>query len=128
MRAAGIRPLPALYCRLPPGLPRGTPHGRDGKNVAEATHPQRRTVYYTGHVQGVGFRYTARRIAGRFLVAGYVQNLDDGRVLLEAEGSVGELDQFLAAVARELGRHVADVSQSAGPASGEFDAFDIRYA
>ena len=96
--------------------------------MAEAILPQRRTVYYSGHVQGVGFRFTARRIAGRFHVTGYVQNLDDGRVLLVAEGPADELDQFLAATARELGRHIHNVEHAAGPARGEFDAFDIRYA
>ena len=46
----------------------------------------RNTVHYTGHVQGVGFRYTTTTIAGKHNVAGYVQNLPDGRVRLVAEG------------------------------------------
>ena len=40
----------------------------------------RNTVRYTGHVQGVGFRYTTTNIAARFAVAGYVQNMPDGSV------------------------------------------------
>lgn len=111
------------------GFPRGPDRAASRRvGVAESILPQRCTVYYSGRVQGVGFRFTARRIAGRFHVSGYVQNLDDGRVLLVAEGATEELDQFLAAIARELGRHIDNVQHAAGPARGEFEAFDIRYA
>src|SRR5689334_21011918 len=48
-------------------------------------------VFYTGRVQGVGFRYTTREIAKGFEVSGSVQNLEDGRVELEAEGEETEL-------------------------------------
>jgi acylphosphatase len=41
---------------------------------------QQRTVRFSGMVQGVGFRYTACRIAGRYDVTGYVKNLHDGSV------------------------------------------------
>ena len=56
------------------------------------------TVYFSGHVQGVGFRYATLQVAKEFEVAGYVSNLSDGRVLLEAEGQPGTVDQFVAAV------------------------------
>src|SRR5690349_7212233 len=36
---------------------------------------ERREVHYSGRVQGVGFRYTARSIAQLFPVTGYVKNL-----------------------------------------------------
>jgi hypothetical protein len=39
---------------------------------------ERREVLYEGNVQGVGFRFTTNRVAGRFDVAGYVRNLPDG--------------------------------------------------
>jgi acylphosphatase len=49
--------------------------------MAEILHE---TVHYTGHVQGVGFRHAVLQVAREFEVAGYVQNLADGRVRLEA--------------------------------------------
>ena len=59
---------------------------------------ERRIVYFSGTVQGVGFRYTTARVAERFTVTGFVQNLSDGRVLVIAEGTAPELDRFIGAV------------------------------
>lgn len=52
-------------------------------------------VFYTGRVQGVGFRYTAQNLARGFDILGTVRNLDDGRVELIAEGEEEELQVFL---------------------------------
>ena len=54
-------------------------------------------VRYSGQVQGVGFRYTAQRLAEGYAVSGYVRNLPEGDVELVAEyrgptGGAGELD------------------------------------
>ncbi|HEX4083917.1 MAG TPA: acylphosphatase [Chthoniobacteraceae bacterium] len=57
-----------------------------------------RHLFYEGRVQGVGFRYTARRIATGFEVAGWVRNLPDGRVEMLAAGEAGELEAFLQAI------------------------------
>lgn len=59
-------------------------------------------VVYSGHVQGVGFRYTVKSITRGFDVTGLVRNLLDGRVELVAEGTRQELEEFLQAV-RESG-------------------------
>ena len=57
-------------------------------------------VYYSGRVQGVGFRFTTKQIAAGFEVSGWVKNLDDGRVeMLAASWDEDELDGFLEAVA-----------------------------
>ena len=48
-------------------------------------------IFYSGHVQGVGFRYTVKSVAAGFEVNGTVRNLPDGRVELVAEGDSGEL-------------------------------------
>jgi acylphosphatase len=52
---------------------------------------ERVTVFYSGRVQGVGFRVTVRQIARGFDVTGAVRNLFDGRVELVAEGEKGEV-------------------------------------
>jgi acylphosphatase len=49
-------------------------------------------VYYSGRVQGVGFRYAAQGLAEDFDVSGYVRNLPGGDVELVAEGPVEQVD------------------------------------
>lgn len=68
-------------------------------------------VFYSGNVQGVGFRYTVSQIAKRFAVVGYVENLADGRVHLLAEGEPRVLKDFLAAIAERMARNISDVQQ-----------------
>jgi acylphosphatase len=94
--------------------------------VTEAKRTEQRTVHYEGLVQGVGFRYTARHVAARFRVTGYVRNLPDGRVLLVCEGGTVELDRFLAAVRSAMGRYIEDVEETVGPATGQFRDFGVR--
>jgi acylphosphatase len=53
---------------------------------------------FEGRVQGVGFRFTVKEIARGFDVVGWVANLPDGRVQLEAQGASDEVDEFLNAI------------------------------
>jgi acylphosphatase len=48
----------------------------------------------TGYVQGVGFRYSARREAQRLGLSGWIRNLSDGDVEVLAEGPVAALADF----------------------------------
>jgi acylphosphatase len=57
-----------------------------------------RRVIYEGRVQGVGFRFSVKEIAQGYEVAGWVQNLMDGRVQLEAQGEESEIEAFLKAI------------------------------
>lgn len=95
--------------------------------MAESDSIEQREAYFQGMVQGVGFRYTARRIASRCDVTGYVQNLPDGRVRLVAEGRPAELDRLLNAVKAEMDQFIDDVDVTSRPATGQFRCFDIRY-
>jgi acylphosphatase len=92
-----------------------------------ATTKQRATVYFAGHVQGVGFRYTAHSIARRYQVTGYVRNMPDGRVELVAEGEPQEIDAFIGEVRERFFNHIRDERCDDGPATGEFDGFEIRH-
>lgn len=56
------------------------------------------TVFFSGRVQGVGFRHTTNRISNDFDVNGFVRNLWDGTVELVAEGFEKELVEFLYAI------------------------------
>lgn len=88
---------------------------------------QRRRVHFSGRVQGVGFRYTAVAIARGHTVAGYVQNLSDGRVVVVAEGEPAELDRFLAELDGSMRSYIRGSQTETGPATGEFTSFEVRF-
>lgn len=59
---------------------------------------RRMQVFYSGRVQGVGFRYQTRQLAAGYEVLGTIRNLPDGRVELVAEGLAEELKAFRQAI------------------------------
>ena len=84
-----------------------------------------RRVLYSGRVQGVGFRYTARRMAQQHAVTGFVRNLDDGRVELVAEGAPSEIDRLLAEILEAMTGYIRDVQVDAIPVTGKYASFDV---
>ena len=83
-------------------------------------------IYYAGHVQGVGFRYTVRSVATGFEVTGTIRNLADGRVELITEGTREELEGFRQAIRDSgLGRLIADEQVGWDSARDEFRGFEI---
>ena len=85
-------------------------------------------VFFTGRVQGVGFRYSTREVACGFEVTGFVRNLPDGRVELTGEGEENELQEFLRAIHdSQIGSHIRNESVDWQPANGEFTRFEIRH-
>jgi acylphosphatase len=99
------------------------------REVAEVStaQRQRREVYYSGRVQGVGFRYTVCALARKYAVTGYVRNLTDGRVYLLVEGETDAVAGFLHAIQKEMQHYIAGTHEMVGAASGQFDTFGIRY-
>ncbi|MDP8264916.1 MAG: acylphosphatase [Candidatus Aceula lacicola] len=59
------------------------------------------SIFYSGVVQGVGFRYTTQRIALGLSLCGWVRNLSDGRVEVLAEGPKEKIEQLIV----ELNEH-----------------------
>jgi acylphosphatase len=85
-----------------------------------------RRVYYSGRVQGVGFRYTAQQLASGFAVSGYVRNLPNGDVELVAEGDPKQVAAFLDAIARRMAGYVTRTTvQEVTPA--DLEGFSIRH-
>lgn len=84
-----------------------------------------RHVTFHGRVQGVGFRYTTRRIARGFPVTGFVRNLADGTVELVVRGVALELDRFVDAVKVEFSANIESVDEES-TAAAEFVGFEIR--
>lgn len=85
-------------------------------------------VFYEGHVQGVGFRWSVRNIAKGFDVTGSVRNLRDGRVELLAAGDEEEVQAFLDAILQsELRAHIKKHSESPLAEPPAFRGFEIRH-
>jgi acylphosphatase len=83
-------------------------------------------IFYSGRVQGVGFRYTAKAAASGFEISGIVRNLSDGRVELIAEGAREELEAFRAAFRDAgLGHFIRDENATWSAAQNEFCGFEI---
>ncbi len=83
------------------------------------------TVYFTGHVQGVGFRYQALQVAREFSVTGMVRNLDDGRVELVAEGVELEVQSFVDGLIDRMGKFIRETDRRRSSGSRRFSTFSI---
>ena len=91
--------------------------------MAEINHE---TIHFSGHVQGVGFRYSALQVAKEFEVAGYVKNLADGRVLVEAEGAPAEITAFVDSLQERMHGYIRKVERTGGRCESQFRGFSIR--
>lgn len=86
---------------------------------------ERRDVWFSGRVQGVGFRFTTQRLAENFEVTGFVQNLHDGRVLMVAEGAGSEIDGLISSIKRQMAANIHDIEFKISAVTKEFDSFEI---
>ena len=88
--------------------------------------PERLQVLFSGHVQGIGFRYTVKQTALGFEVTGWVKNMADGRVELLVEGEREELEAFQAAIPEAgLRRFIRETQAEWSNGTGEFRGFEI---
>jgi acylphosphatase len=89
---------------------------------------ERVTILYSGHVQGIGFRYTVKTLTTGFEVTGMVRNLPDGRVELVAESVKEELEAFLQTVRDSaVGRFIRQEQAHWAEAKNEFRGFEIMH-
>jgi len=84
-------------------------------------------AYYTGRVQGVGFRFTAEDIARDLEITGWVKNLRNGRVELIAEAEEEVLKDFLNRLNQYFARYIQDADIEWLSATGEFKEFGIEF-
>ncbi|MDD5613948.1 MAG: acylphosphatase [Candidatus Omnitrophica bacterium] len=86
-------------------------------------------VYYSGRVQGVGFRFTAERIALEMgNIFGWVKNLQDGRVEVVAEAEEEKLKMFLHNIREGLmKRYIKREDIIWDSPAGKMDDFVIKF-
>ena len=84
-------------------------------------------IYFSGRVQGIGFRYTVQDIATQQKVYGWVRNLSDGSVEVLAEAEEDTLKSFLEQINQHFSRYIREVNTEWLPASGEFRDFQVTF-
>ncbi len=85
-------------------------------------------VFFEGNVQGVGFRWSVKRVAMGFEVVGWVRNLPGGRVELQASGEEPEVRAFIEAIGQsELRAHIRNQRESIMAEPPSARGFEIRH-
>lgn len=82
-------------------------------------------VFYTGKVQGVGFRYQTLQVAHEFMVTGEVKNLADGRVYLCAEGQEQEVTAFRTELEDRMRHFIRDIEVATRYGEPHYTTFQI---
>jgi acylphosphatase len=86
-----------------------------------------RHIIFKGRVQGVGFRYTTRRIAGRYQLAGFVRNLPDGTVEMLAQGSPEDIDNCMRDIEEYFSGYIRDTKVNEIPPDPKYTDFQITF-
>jgi acylphosphatase len=87
-----------------------------------------KAVFYSGDVQGVGFRATAVSIARRHPnVRGWVRNLSDGRVELFADGPAGAVDAYLSDLREYMAEYIRSEDVFDRDADESVSGFRVTY-
>ena len=85
----------------------------------------RKHIFFSGDVQGVGFRYRSFYIAQSLGLTGWVENLWDGRVEMEVQGSEVSILEMLARIQQQRWINVTDMEIAEIPCEEE-RGFKIR--
>ena len=86
-----------------------------------------RHIIFIGRVQGIGFRFTAHRIASRHQLTGYVRNLRDGTVEMMAQGPAEDIDACIRDIQEYLPGHVRDTKIEEVPPNQTSTDFKITF-
>jgi acylphosphatase len=86
-----------------------------------------RHILFSGQVQGVGFRYTANRIAKRYNLTGFVRNLPDGDVEMLAQGPERDIDHCLADLQDHFAGYIRDTRIDPVPPNSRYSDFRITF-
>ena len=85
-------------------------------------------LFFSGRVQGVGFRHATEEIALEMGLVGWVRNLHDDRVEVVAEGAKEKLEEFLKRIHDGfLGPHIKKCVSTWEKPTGEFLDFCVEF-
>ena len=86
-----------------------------------------RHIIFAGRVQGVGFRFTAHRMANRHQLTGFVRNLPDGTVEMLAQGSADDLDDCIQDIKECYAGYIRDTNIEEIPPDPQHTDFRITF-
>jgi acylphosphatase len=81
---------------------------------------------YSGKVQGVGFRFTVKRIADMYMLVGWVRNLANGKVDVFVQGEESAIDSFLKGIELYFKDNIRD-KMLTEESSQQLEGFQIRH-
>lgn len=82
---------------------------------------------FVGRVQGVGFRFTAHRIAKRSQLTGFVRNLPDGAVEMLAQGRIRDINDCIVAIQENFAGHIGGITVDDVPPNPKYTDFKITF-
>jgi len=84
-------------------------------------------ISFSGHVQGVGFRFTAHRIALNYDLTGFVRNTDDGKVELLVQGNPQNISDCLRDLCDTFGNYIKNTEIEEIPVNPKYTGFQISF-
>ncbi len=87
----------------------------------------RRHLIFSGDVQGVGFRYHANYISQHLGVTGWVKNLYDGRVEMEAQGTEAQIESLISQLKAQRFVEINDIESELIKVDPRSYEFKVRY-
>ena len=84
-------------------------------------------IIFTGRVQGVGFRFTAHRIAKLHQLKGYVRNSPDGSVEMLAQGYSEDIDDCIENIKESFAGYIREASEEEYPFDPRYTDFRITF-
>jgi acylphosphatase len=84
-------------------------------------------IKFIGRVQGVGFRFTAHRMANRHQLSGFVRNLPDGSVEMLAQGTADDIDDCIEDIKEYYSGHIRDMNVEDVPLNPQYSDFKITF-
>ena len=86
-----------------------------------------RYITFTGRVQGVGFRFTALRVANRLGLTGWVRNLPDGGVEMVVQGTLGDIEHCIRDMEETLTGYITETKIEEISSDSKYKDFKITF-
>jgi acylphosphatase len=86
-----------------------------------------KNIIFIGRVQGVGFRFTAFRIANRYQLTGFVRNSPDGSVEMLVQGSSDDVDNCIRDIEESFTGYIRETKVEEIPTNPQYTDFKITF-